>query len=57
MARTNLKNLNGDHLAMLSVKLKQTDSPTYSNIFKITVVDPCNPYNCSNTIFGPLINP
>lgn len=57
MARTNLKILKGDHLAMLSVKVKETDSPTYSNIFKITVVDPCNPYDCSNTTFGPFLNP
>jgi hypothetical protein len=44
----------GAHKVKLSVKLNEDAVPVYSNWFTITVVDPCNPYDCTITRFAPI---
>jgi len=50
-ARTTNKAMDGDHLVMLEVRLKENSAPQYSNEFTISVRDPCLTYNCSTTEF------
>lgn len=52
-ARTNDRDLDGEHRVLLSVKVNEDSKPVYSNEFWIEVEDPCQPINCSETVYYP----